>query len=160
MKQLSVDLGIEEYQLNDGGVLRFNPSDMNVYERFMQVIGEMEDMHVEMQQRAAVLDGADASGGSGMISLLREYDKKIKEKLNFVFGAENDFDAILRGVNMMSVAGNGKSVITNFMEALEPVVAAGAKRYLDQRAADASAQAKRNRAQRRAGATRPEAGSL
>ena len=31
---LSIDTGIQEFQINNGGVLRFNPSDPNVYNRF------------------------------------------------------------------------------------------------------------------------------
>ena len=36
MKKLIIDSGVQEYQLVEGGKpLRFNPSDPNVYARFM-----------------------------------------------------------------------------------------------------------------------------
>lgn len=34
MKQLTIDTGVQEFEINGSGVLRFNPSDPNVYNRF------------------------------------------------------------------------------------------------------------------------------
>ena len=36
MQELNIDTGVREYRINGGGVLRFNPSDPNVYSRFLQ----------------------------------------------------------------------------------------------------------------------------
>ena len=44
MKKLSLDTGIQEYQINDNGILRFNPSDPNVYARFMETQGKIEEL--------------------------------------------------------------------------------------------------------------------
>ena len=44
-----------------------------------------------------------------------------------MFGEENDFDALLGGVNLLAVAGNGERVITNLLQALLPVLTEGAK---------------------------------
>ena len=41
---LSIDAGIQEFQINNGGVLRFNPSDPNVYNRFFGVINSIDEV--------------------------------------------------------------------------------------------------------------------
>lgn len=46
-----------------------------------------------------------------------------------MFGEENDFDSILSGANVMAVASNGELVITNFLDAMVPVVEDGVKTY-------------------------------
>ena len=42
MQALSIDTGIQEFQINGGGVLRFNPSDPNLYGRFFGVLDEVD----------------------------------------------------------------------------------------------------------------------
>ena len=43
MKEIKFDTGIKTYQINESGVLRFNPSDPNLYKRF-------KDLRVEIEQ--------------------------------------------------------------------------------------------------------------
>ena len=61
--------------------------------------------------------------------LLAEYDARVKKSLAHVFGEENDFDSILSGANVMAVASNGELVITNFLDAMRPIVEDGVKTY-------------------------------
>ena len=63
-------------------------------------------------------------------------------------GAENDFDAVLGGVNLAGVATNGKRVVQNLLEALTPILQQGAQRHLDARADAAVAEADAARAAR------------
>ena len=81
---------------------------------------------------------------------MRDADRDTKKILSEVFGADNDFDKILGGVNMLAVAGNGERVITNLLAALQPIMVEGAQNCAKQQADAAVAQAKRSRAQRRA----------
>ena len=53
----------------------------------------------------------------------------MKKSLSHVFGEENDFDSILGGANVMAVASNGELVITNFLDAMLPIVEEGVKTY-------------------------------
>ena len=53
MVKLNIDTGVEEFEINGGeaaggGVLRFNPSDPNVYNRFF----EARDRLIEMDQES------------------------------------------------------------------------------------------------------------
>ena len=82
---------------------------------------------------------------------MAEYDRKIKEVLNGVFGAGNDFDEILHGVNLAAVAGNGRRVVTNLLDALTPIIREGAERSMEEKR-QSRADGKGNRAARRAAA--------
>ena len=147
MEQLIFDSGIKEYQINGKGVLRFNPSDPNVYERFFDAVDKIHAVEKEMAEKAKATDvTAQEEAGAIMLKIMREMDIKIKDILNGVFGFDNDFDNILCGVNLMAVASNGNRVVVNLLEALQPIMEAGAKACADKDVA----QAKLNREQRRA----------
>ena len=79
------------------------------------------------------------------LALLQDYDGRIKRLLGEIFGAENDFDAILNGVNLAGVGANGRRVVQNLLEALTPILREGAERHLHAAAdaAEAAAQAAR-----------------
>lgn len=146
MEQLIFDSGIKEYQINGKGVLRFNPSDPNVYARFVELTPKINEIEKEMNQKAANIDRENEKAGEKTLGIMRETDRKIKDVLNQIFGVENDFDKILEGVNLMAVATDGNRVIVNLMNALQPIMEAGAKSCV-QSEVDA---AKLNRQQRRA----------
>lgn len=147
MEQLIFDSGIKEYQINGKGVLRFNPSDPNVYERFFNAVDKIHEVEKEMAEKAKATDQEEQeAAGAIMLKLMREMDVKIKNILNDVFGFDNDFDSILCGVNLLAVASNGNRVVVNLLEALQPIMEAGAKVCADKDIA----QAKMNREQRRA----------
>lgn len=152
MEKLIFDNGIKEYQINDGGVLRFNPSDPNVYTRFLDVMDKIQTVENELVAKAKEIEKAEdqSQSGAAVLRLMAEADRETKKLLAEVFGEENDFDAILGGVNLLAVATNGERVITNFLEALQPIMVAGAENCAKQQADAAVAEAKLNRAQRRA----------
>lgn len=146
MEQLIFDSGIKEYQINGKGVLRFNPSDPNVYARFMDLLPKIQDIEKETNEKAASVDSASANAGEETLRIMKEMDTRIKAVLNDVFGKENDFDQILEGVNLMAVASNGQRVIVNLMDALQPIMEAGVKKCVRSEVDTA----KLNRQQRRA----------
>ena len=145
MQELNIDTGVREYRINGGGVLRFNPSDPNVYSRFLQAADRIAAIEQEMAEegRAAQATGQKA------LELLAKADRKTKEVLTWVFGEENDFDRLLGGVNLMAVAANGERVVTNLFAALQPQVQAGAEAFLSARAAHLAAAADAREAARR-----------
>ena len=152
MEKLFFDSGIKEYQINEDGVLRFNPSDPNVYARFMDVMDKIRAVEDELLAEAKEIEKAEdqTQSGAAVLRLMAEADRKTKKLLSEVFGEENDFDRILGGVNLLAVASNGEHVITNFLAALQPIMLAGAENCAKQQADTAVAEAKLNRAQRRA----------
>lgn len=148
MQQINFDTGIQEFKINGGGSLWFNPSDPNVYSRFMDVIEEIRKVESSMEEK--IRASAEESTGVDMTKLMEEVDQEVKRILSYAFGERNDFNEIFSGVNIMSVATNGEMVLTNFLNAMRPVIVKGARSF-------AQAQAKiikngQNRAQRRAAA--------
>lgn len=143
MKELNFDTGLVRYKINKRGNLCFNPSDPNVYHRLKQLAPYISSLEREIEQRAE-----DAKNGEQAIDLLAEYDRKVKEKLGYVFGTENDFDEIFGSVNIMAIATNGEMVVTNFLNAICPIVEEGALTYAKAEARKAVQQANAERESR------------
>ena len=142
MEKISFDSGIKSFKINGGGVLRFNPSDPNVYARFLEAADKMQDVEKTLAEEAKQIREAD---GAAVVQLLNKADQNIKHILCWVFGQENDFDRILGGVNLLAVAENGQRVVTNLLNALEPVLVAGAERCAQEKVENAVNKAKARR---------------
>lgn len=137
MQKITFDTGIKTYQINDSGVLKFNPSDPNLYKRFKDLRVEIEQIQKDYSERSKTTES-----GEDAIDLLAEYDARVKKSFSHVFGEENDFDSILGGANVMAVASNGELVITNFLDAMLPIVEEGVKTYAKMEAQKAVQEAK------------------
>ena len=143
MRELNFDSGIVEYRVNGKATLSFNRSDPNLYNRMQELNGKLAAIDSDLKKEKDA-----AEDGLALVKLFSAYDKRIKAELSFVFGEQNDFAAIFEGQNVLSIAGNGKFLITNFIEALQPIIESGVKEYAKLEAANAVAQAKRERANR------------
>ena len=143
MQKLNLDLGVMGYEIG-GGVLRFNPSDPNVYARFVGAAEKLTEIERKLTAKATEFEGKNA--GEAMLRLMDETDKETKELLAWIFGNNNDFDAIFCGANILGVGANGERIITNFIHAVQPILEKGARNCAKQQVN----QAKMNRAQRRA----------
>ena len=148
MQELNIDTGVREYRINGSGVLRFNPSDPNVYNRFTEMLEKVQAVENELMAKAGQLPKED--NGVAALALLADADRKTKAALQEAFGQENDFDRLLGGVNLMAVAGNGERVVTNLLDALRPIIMDGASRFYEDKANAAVAKAQANREARRA----------
>ncbi len=127
MNELTFDSGIEEFSIAGGGVLRFNPSDPNLYARFLEATETLGTIEGELSEKAKALEDADTA--QAVIGLLAEADRKIKQLLNEIFPG-NDFDAALGGVNLLAITAGGQRVVTNLFAALEEILTAGADRFV------------------------------
>ena len=125
MEKISFDSGVKSYKINGAGVLRFNPGDPNVYARFLEAADKLQTVEAALAEEAKHLPQAD---GAAVVQLLNRADREMKGILAWVFGEGNDFDKILNGVNLLAVADNGQRVVTNLLEALQPVLVEGAER--------------------------------
>lgn len=141
MEKIQFDSGVREYKLNGLGVLRFHPGDPNLYARFLEASEKIESLQTELSRQSE-------TEGTAVLQLLQTADRKMKELLSWVFGPGNDFDQLLGGVNLLAVAGNGKPVVTNLFEALQPVLMAGVEAVTQKTVAQAVAKAKAGRAMR------------
>ena len=145
MEDLNFDYGIREFKINGRGVLRFNPSDPNVYDRLMDALDEIKDVESSLMEQAKEIQQDD---GAAVLRLMAQTDKQVKKILGEVFGPENDFDEILGGVNVMAVASNGERVISNLLNVLTPIIQEGAEKCAKQQADKAVAEAQAARALR------------
>lgn len=154
MEKLIFDSGVREFQINNNGVLRFNPSDPNVYDRLVKSGEKIKDIEKNLVSKAKELAAADAEKVDGRIvlQLMSEADKEVKAVLSYIFGSGNDFDQIFAGTSTMSVCSNGERAITNFLNAIMPILLEGAEKCSQQQIGNAVNKAKGNRAQRRAAA--------
>lgn len=116
MEKITLDTGLKSYRINGGGVLKFNPTDPNLYIRFQEAVDKIKQLEQELAQ----------AQGDPLENLGRA-DQQIKKTLNWVFGGDNDFDLLLGCVNVLAVASNGERVVTNLLEALLPVLTQGAR---------------------------------
>lgn len=153
MELLNIDVGLKSYQLVEGGApLTFNPGDPNVYARYVDALKEIQEVGDEMSRKANAVEAKDDSeeekikAGAESLRVMHETDTKMKEILNGVFGAGNDFDKILRGINLAAVTEAGNRVIDNVINALTPIMQNGAKACVETEVKEA----KLNREQRRA----------
>lgn len=120
MKKLNLDSGIRAYQLGSG-VLRFNPTDPNLYTRFLDAPEQIRALEAKLTRQAEGATGEEA------LRLLTELDREVKAILSGVFGGENDFSQLLGGVNLMALGSNGKRIMENLFDALQPILAEGAR---------------------------------
>lgn len=148
MEKLIYDSGVREFQVNNDGVLRFNPTDPNVFDRFLDAQEKL--MAIENELVAKGKNDQTGNIGAAIIRIMAEADRRAKAVLADVFGAQNDFDKILGGVNLMAVGANGERVVTNFVAALMPIMKEGARECASRKVETAVEAAQLNRAQRQA----------
>ena len=140
MEKLQFDSGVRCYRINGGGVLRFHPGDPNLYSRFLEAVEKFKALEQELAESCPKEE-------TDILRVLEEADTKMKQLLNWIFGGDNDFGKLLEGVNLLAVADNGERVITNLLQALEPVLLEGAKRCAGQQAKIAVEKAQQRRNQ-------------
>lgn len=153
-QKLILDDGILELDINGRGLLRFNASDFNLYQRFLTLVKELPGLEKEyaetVEQETGPEEGDELALAGVFMDKAKAQDRKLKDKLAWVFGPGNDFDLLLDGVNLMAFGRNGQRVITNLLNALLPYLDKGMQQHRKDEAAEAVAQANANRAQRRA----------
>ncbi len=116
MEKLTFDTGVKSYRVG-AGVLKFNPTDPNVYARFLETLDSLSELEAELSKAS----GADA------ITAMARADQEVKARLSYVFGPGNDLDAVFSGVSLLAVGANGERLITNFLAAIEPILSDGAR---------------------------------
>lgn len=116
MEKLQFDTGLKRYKVGSG-VLSFNPTDPNLYSRFLDCLRELEALEATLQ--------AQPAAGEALLTCLQEADKTVKAALGRVFPG-NDMEAIFSGVSLLAMGNNGQRVLVNFLGALEPVLRRGA----------------------------------
>ena len=134
MEKLVFDNGVKEYEVN-GHTLRFNPSDPNVYSRFVRAIDDIKSLESEYSRNAAAAkDKLDF--GAYTLTQMEELDSKVKGILSSAFGRGNDFNVIFDGVNISAKNSHGERVVDAFIVAVKPIMLDGMKALFEKDEAD------------------------
>lgn len=134
MEKLELDVGLQEYVISGGGVLRFNPADPALYGRFAAGQAALAKLEQEMLEKAKDADPQT------LLELMEQVDTRAKALLNDVFGSGNDFHKALGGVSLLAACRNGKTVAENLFEALGKVLEKGTQQLVDKKLAQLGAQ--------------------
>ena len=132
------------------GILSFNPTDFNLYGRFVKFCRELPDIEKRFfaSSEPRLVTGhekAEMEEISANLEVVNNLDAEIKERLNDVFRG-NDFGELLSGVNLMAFGKIGNFVITNLLDAIRPYIESGVQTHLDKAADKAKLKRERRRA--------------
>jgi len=126
MKTINFDTGIEVYKVNDNAVLKVNFKDPNLYGRFLEMQAELENIEKKYEEKTKGIETEvnekGFSNAEQTLKIMREIDVEIKEKFAYVFGIDNNFDEIFNGVHLMAIDKNGNRIVSNFLEAINPII--------------------------------------
>ena len=75
MEKIQFDSGVRSYRINGGGILRFNPSDPNLYSRFLEAVEKLQEAEKELTRQAETAQAQD------IVKLMTQADEKMKNIL-------------------------------------------------------------------------------
>ena len=123
MPNLQVNLGMEEYSLNDRVTVSFNPTDMAFTERLTKAFEELEALQEKARDLVAGIDGDDPRP---LFQDLRAIDAEMRQAVDRLFEQEVS-DALFQGVRLYA-ASEGLPVWNNLLLALVDEIDAAYKR--------------------------------
>ena len=165
MAGIRFDTGAEEYDINGRAVLRFNPTDPELY----ACILDFQEKEDEYEQRFAALQNDMTGetdeeglpvGAAELVRAMRQLDGELKADLRRIFGEDNDFDAIFDHRNALALNTDGETILSGFLTAIAPYIKndAGERTEVAAKLLEARKVAQANRAQRRAAARAAKGG--
>ena len=123
MPNLQVNLGVEEYSLNDRVTVSFNPTDMAFTERLTKAFEELEALQEKARDLVAAIDGDDPRP---LFQDLRAIDKDMRQAVDRLFDQEVA-DALFQDVRLYA-ASEGLPVWNNLLLALVDEIDAAYRR--------------------------------
>lgn len=117
MQSINFDNNFKTFCLNEdeNNVIRINTSDFGIFERFEEVKKDLENL----QQEAKQIESSENEDGL-QCSHFGEIDKKIREKINYVFGSDVSTPAF--GTARCFSFSNGAPMFENFLNAVIPII--------------------------------------
>ena len=116
METLIFSTGLEEYPLENGSILRFNPRDPSGVERFLT----LEERITELKPQ-----------GASVAEKWADADTRCRKMLEEVFPG-NDFWQLLGPGNSLALCENGVSVLGNFLNAVEQILEYGVQVLMEE----------------------------
>lgn len=112
MKSINFNTGIKEYAVNgdENNCIRINISDMNIAARFKECANMFDEIQADINEN-----------GKPSPEKLKEYDKTVKEKIDYIFGADVSSHAF-GDMNCLSPVGNGTLLFSAFLNAFMDLI--------------------------------------
>jgi hypothetical protein len=149
MEKLIFGTGLKRYEVNDNGaIFSFNPTDINLYARFLKLRDNILEIGAEIEKKAEELDANEEKNVEEFALAMEEADKKAKAMLTECFGKSNDFELIFDGSNIFSATVSGDWLITEFVTAITPIIEKEVANITKEKAKRKAAQVKQNKAKR------------
>lgn len=132
MKTLSIDLGINEYQLAPDCIVTFNPTDTGFIKTLFDTFNKLDDLETEYKKRLGTL-----SEPGEILGFFAEHDKSMREIIDSVFDVPI-CNSVFGDVRVSAMSANGVPVWVELFLALidqcdtDAVGLAGkGKKYID-----------------------------
>ena len=112
MKNLQLDLGIEEYQIGNATVA-INPTDVYFVEKMSTVFDKMDGLQAKYKgQLETAKDGVEA------FNICKNIDREMRRIIDQLFDKEGISDQIFGNISLFSIASNSLPVWANLLLAL------------------------------------------
>lgn len=126
MQNLVIDDGLKEFTINGdpNRVIRFNPSDLNLLERFDQAEKTIDEEQKKLQEDIELkANGEPAENQEDIeesIEVIRKVNKLIKDQIDFIFDSDVS-DVVFGNQSPMSTV-KGKPLFERVFDAIRPVL--------------------------------------
>lgn len=125
-KQIIIDDGFKTYELVNKdkkvlGVIAFNPSDVNISQRYKKVVRELENMDVDAKKKAKTEDVTVEETTEDIIGAIDEMDKIAYEKIDYLMNAPVS-ETLFSVMGPYSLMASGQYFIEYIMEVIANII--------------------------------------
>lgn len=129
MMNINFDDGYREVSINGDSnrKIRFNPTDLNFYDKFMALYGwfqnkETEDRFKQVSEELGELEKTkEVNLENFKFGSVTKLGEEVNEKIDYVFG-EGVSKVVFGTINPLSPTTNGSFIAYNFIEAILPLI--------------------------------------
>lgn len=126
MQNLIIDDGLKEFTINNdpGKVIRFNPADINLLDRFDKAYKSIEEEQKKLEEDIELeVDGKpveEQEDYEQALEVIRRLNQFIKDQIDYIFDSEVS-DVIFGNQSPMSTV-KGRPFFERIFDAIEPIL--------------------------------------
>lgn len=132
MQSLNFDDGYQSFAINgdESRVIRFNPSDPNVIQRFQEAEDHIKESQDKIRNINLNPDGTPTDSSlEEAAEALKEFDSIVREQLNFIFNSDI-YDTVFAGQSPLCIVGSQKIYLFEaFMNSVLPMIQKETEKY-------------------------------
>ena len=111
MKQLNIQTGLVEFEINKAVKVKFNPTDVNFIERVVNAFNELEKLNTEYGSKLNVETPTEE-----LFKITHEADNRMRDSVNAIFG-EDICTPLIGNVHIFAIS-EGLPIWANILLAL------------------------------------------